>query len=106
MAAPGNLQDLLFGFGINRSPQFQKLKSSFDLDQDRDIRGFMDPETGTLKRVPKDQRVGFKKFKNNPYGVTPGNAIDPDVSFFDDILNQANQEFGTNQELFKRMRGA
>lgn len=40
--------------------------------------------------IPVNQRRSAADVRRNPYGVNAGNAINPDVSFFNDILARSN----------------
>lgn len=75
-------------YNNNNSGGYQFTKMLGDLELDKKGRVKFDPNTGAF--IPKDQRRYAEAMKRNPYGVNAGNAINPDVSFFTDILARSN----------------
>jgi hypothetical protein len=70
------------------SSQYSFTKFLKNLELDKQGRVKIDPNTGAF--IPASQRRSAQNVRRNPYNVRPGTAINPDVSFFDDILARAN----------------
>jgi len=83
---PGSsfLQNILSGGStIGQNPIFTKKKSGLKLDKDKKIK--VDPITG--EKIKKKDRISFKRFKRNPFGITPGNSLNFNIP---NILTGAN----------------
>lgn len=63
------------GATLGQSPMFTKKKTGLKLDKDNKIK--VDPETG--EKIAKKDRIKFKRFKRNPFGITPGNSLNFNV---------------------------
>jgi hypothetical protein len=63
------------GEGLGQTPQFVKKKSGLKLDEDGKIK--IDPVTG--EKIKAKDRISFKRFKRNPFGLTPGNSLNMNV---------------------------
>ena len=63
------------GAGIGQTPQLTKKKTGLKLDNKKRIK--VNPDTGE-KIKPKD-RIKFKQFNRNPFGITPGNSLNFNV---------------------------
>lgn len=49
-----------------------------------------DPEGN---KIPVRERLKPSQIRRNPYGITAGNAIDPNVTFAQAVLSKANKGF-------------
>lgn len=78
--------------------------TKFGAGQPTDRKGrFKEDAEGNF--IPRDQRRSKAAVRRNPFGINAGNAVDPDVSFFDDVLANANPSFGINQQLLSLLGG-
>lgn len=71
------------GATLGENPLFTKKKTGLKLDKDKKIK--VDPITG--EKIKKKDRISFKRFKRNPFGITPGNSLNMNVP---NILTGAN----------------
>lgn len=70
------LQSILFGgANIGDNPMLNKKKTGFKLDAKKRIK--VDPATG--KKIKPKDRKSFKRFKRNPFGITPANSLNFNV---------------------------
>ncbi len=65
------MQSPLYRSLMGNGFRFSNPRSQFQLDKQNRIK--MDPETG--RRIQGKDRVGLKKFLQNPYGINAGNAV-------------------------------
>jgi hypothetical protein len=54
-------------------------------------------QSGNL--IPKDERRRPNQIKFNPYNINRGNAINPNVTFADEIMAKANKPFAQGSDL-------
>lgn len=78
---------------------FERMLGGLILDKQGRVK--VDPGTGEF--IPGEQRRSAQNVKKNPLGLNAGNAINPDVSFFTDILAKSNQKLpGADQDLLSK----
>lgn len=75
-AAGSFLQNILSGGStIGSAPIFTKKREGLELDKDKKIK--VDPITG--EKIKKKDRISFKRFKRNPFGITPGSSLNMNI---------------------------
>jgi hypothetical protein len=61
-------------------------------------------ENGNI--IDPRSRRSLKDIRQNPYNLTPGNAIDPNVNFAQDVLAKGNKPFAQGNDLMNRYQQA